>query len=81
MAGPDNVVTGSSSSVAADIELSNAPTPPAGRDKQAGTVLREAVKGAKFTKFKVNDTRDFVYRYDAEHRLPHKEPGEIEGAE
>ncbi len=81
MAGPDNVVTGSSSSVAADIELGNPPTPPASRDKQAGTVLREAVKGAKFTKFKVNDIQDFVYRYDAKHRLPHKEPGEIEGAE
>ncbi len=72
MAGADNTITGSASNVVSDIDAGKISTPPAGREKQAGTVLREAAKGAKFTKFKVNDIRDFVYRYFAKHRLPHK---------
>jgi hypothetical protein len=74
MYGQDNVVTGSASSVTrVDIQIVN--DPPQDRQQKAEELLRQAVENAGLYGFVVNASRDMVYRYEREQRLPSPEPG------
>ena len=72
--GGDNIITGSSSSVIDTIAIAQIDEPPKERHEQAATLLKRFAKKIGYGDFEVNRSRDFIYRYRAEQRLPPVEP-------
>ena len=80
MRGADNIITGSASSYLGEIDIPEIDAPPKDRHKKAAALLKRIAKTAGFDEFEVNRSRDFIYRYDADDRVPPLEPEEARGA-
>ena len=79
----DNVVTGSAISFDPKIRIEAVKEAPKDRQAKAEKLLAELVRKAKLQDFNVHASRDLVYRYQADKRLPRPEPGapDVPGAD